>query len=135
MGQRLARNQVQVAPGDTILLFLLPQVPKEFYRCWPMPRIVVVAEGKDFQDFGIAHQRFEYLDPIFQIGSAVDDGPIPRRCLLLNPFAVAQPAHISEVRRNSGVVRSEAHVDRKLVAAEALETKRIHHRRDWRPGK
>jgi|SRR5467141_1301375 len=40
-----------------------------------MPRIVVVAEGKDFQDFGIAHQGFEYLNPILQIASTVDDGP------------------------------------------------------------
>ena len=66
----------------------------------PMPLVMVVAVGKNFQDFGVAHQRFEYLDPIFQVASAVDDSPVPRRCLLLNPFAVSQPAHISEVRCN-----------------------------------
>ena len=66
----------------------------------PMPLVMVVAVGKNFQDFGVAHQRFEYLDPIFQVAGAVDDSPVPRRCLLLNPFAVSQPAHISEVRCN-----------------------------------
>src|SRR5205807_4648551 len=49
----------------------------------PMPLVMVVAVGKNFQDFGVAHQRFEYLDPIFQVASAV-----------------SQPAHISEVRCN-----------------------------------
>ncbi len=32
MGRRLARNQVQVALGAQFLLFLVPQVPKEFDR-------------------------------------------------------------------------------------------------------
>jgi hypothetical protein len=35
---------------------------------------VIVAEGKNLQDFGVAQQRFEYLDPILQIASAVDHG-------------------------------------------------------------
>jgi hypothetical protein len=59
-----------------------------------MPRIVVVAEGKNFQNFGVAHQRFENLDPIFQIASAVNDSFIPCRSLLLNLFAVSKPANI-----------------------------------------
>jgi len=52
---------VEVALGGTILLFLVPQVPEEFCRCWPVPGIVIVAEGKNLQDFGIAHWRFEYI--------------------------------------------------------------------------
>ena len=53
--QNLIRVQVEVALGGTILLFVVPQVPKEFRRGWPMPRIVVVAESKNFQHFGITH--------------------------------------------------------------------------------
>src|SRR5205807_5432006 len=60
----------------------------------------IVAEGKNLQDFGVAHQRFEYVHPISQVASAVDDGFIPCRCLLLNPLAVSKPANISEVRCN-----------------------------------
>ena len=56
---------------------------------------MVVAEGKNLQNFGIAHQRLEYLNPILQIGSAVDDGLVPRRCLLLNLLAVAKPPNKS----------------------------------------
>src|SRR6266481_9074763 len=93
--------QVEIALGGTILLFLIPQVPKEFCRCWPVPRIVVVAECENFQNLGIAHQRFEYVNPIFQIASAVDDGLVPRRCLLLNLFAISKPTNISEVRSKS----------------------------------
>ncbi len=40
----------------------------------------------------------DLIDPISQITSAVDDGLVPRRCLLLNPFAVSKPANIGEVR-------------------------------------
>ena len=51
---------------------------------------MVVGESENLQDFGIAHQRFEYLNPILQIATVVDDGLIPRRCLLLNPLAVSK---------------------------------------------
>ena len=63
-----------------------------------MPRIVIIAERENFQDFRVAHQRFENLDPILQIVSAVNDSLVPRRGLLLNPLAVTKPANISEVR-------------------------------------
>jgi len=43
-----------------------------------MSGVVVVAEGKNFQNFGIAHQRLEYRDPIFQIVSAIKDDVVPR---------------------------------------------------------
>jgi hypothetical protein len=46
----------EVALGSTILLLLVPQVPEEFCRGWPVPRVMVVAEGQNFQDFGVAHQ-------------------------------------------------------------------------------
>src|SRR6266576_5332888 len=72
-----------------ILLFIVPQVPKEFRCRWPMPGIVVVAEGEKLHNFGIAHQGFENLDPIFQVASAVNDSLVPRCCLFLNPLAVA----------------------------------------------
>ncbi len=89
------------ALGGTVLLLLLaPQIHKEFCCCGTVPGIVIVAEGENFQDFGVAHQRFENLDPIFQVASAVDDGLVPGRGLLLNPFAVSKPANISEVRCN-----------------------------------
>src|SRR6266851_5764940 len=94
------RGPLEVALGGTILLFLIPQVPKEFCSGWSMPRVMVVAECKDFQNFGVAHQRSEYRDPIFQITRAVNDDFVPRRRLLLNSFAVSKPANISEVRRN-----------------------------------
>ena len=80
-------------------MFLVPQVPKEFRCCGTVPGIVIVAERENFQDFGIAHQRFEYLDPILQFASAVDDGLVPCRGLLLNPLAVSKPTNISEVRK------------------------------------
>src|SRR5439155_21866766 len=67
---------------------------------WPMPLVMVVAECKNFQDSRIAHQRLEYVNPIVQIASAVDDGLVPGRGLLLNPFTVSEPSNISEVRRN-----------------------------------
>ena len=82
------------------VLLLLPQIHKEFGCCGAVPGVVIVAEGKNLQDFGIAHQRFENLDPILQIASTVDDGLVPRRCLLLNPFPVSKPTNISEVRCN-----------------------------------
>src|SRR5690349_15567935 len=84
----------------TILFFLVPQIHKQFSCCWPMPGIVVVAEGENFQGFGVAQQRFENLSPIHQIASAVDDSLVPCRGLFLNPFAVSEPANISEVRSN-----------------------------------
>ncbi len=65
-----------------------------------MPGVVVIRKCKNLQDFGVAHQRFEYIHPIFQVASAVDDGLIPRRCLLLNPFAVSKPPNIGEVGGN-----------------------------------
>jgi len=57
---------VEVAFGSAILLFLIPQVPKEFCRDWPVPGIVVIGKCKNLQDLGIAHQRFEYLDQFFK---------------------------------------------------------------------
>jgi hypothetical protein len=33
---------------------------------------MIIAEREDFQDFGVAHQRFEYLDPIFQVARSGD---------------------------------------------------------------
>ena len=65
-----------------------------------MPRIVVVAEPENFQDFGVAHQRFEYVNPILQITSTVDDGLIPSCRLFFDAFAVSKPANIGEVRCN-----------------------------------
>jgi hypothetical protein len=85
---------VELALGGTILLLHVPQIPKEFCRGWPMPRIVVVAESENFQNFGIARQRFENLYPILQIASAVDDGLVPSRGLLLNPLAVPKNERI-----------------------------------------
>lgn len=61
---------------------------------------MVVGKCKNLQNLAIAHQRFENLDPILQIASTVDDGLIPRRCLLLNPFAVSKPPNIGEVGGN-----------------------------------
>lgn len=58
---------------------------------------MIVAEGINLQDFGIAHQRLEHFNPISQVASVINDGLIPPRGLLLNLFAVAQPADISEV--------------------------------------
>ena len=43
----------------TILLFLVPQVPKEFHGRGTVPGIVIVAEN--FQDFGVIHQRLQYI--------------------------------------------------------------------------
>src|SRR5882762_5799395 len=40
MEDERAVGQVQVAPGSTILLLLVPQVPKEFCRGWPVPCII-----------------------------------------------------------------------------------------------
>jgi len=54
-----------------------------------MPGIVVVAEGKNLQDFGVAHQRFEYRDPIFQITRAINHDFVPCRGLFLNLFSVS----------------------------------------------
>ena len=62
-----------------------------------MSCVVVIRKCKNLQDFGVAHQRFEYLDPIFQIVSAVDDGLVPRRGLLLNPFAVSKPTDTGQL--------------------------------------
>src|SRR5437667_4406046 len=92
--------QVFSSPRENSTSFLFPQIHKEFRCCRTVPGIVIIAERENFQDFGVAHRRFENLDPIFQVASAVDDGLVPRRCLLLNLFAVSKPANISEVRRN-----------------------------------
>src|SRR5437773_12378487 len=85
---------------STNLLFLVPQIYKEFRCCGTVPGIVIVAEGKNFQDFGVAHKRFEYLYPILQITSTVNDSLVPCRSLFFNPLAVTKPANITEVSCN-----------------------------------
>jgi len=49
--------QVEVALGSTILLFLVPQVPEEFCRGWPMPCIVVIGKCKNLQDLGVEYRQ------------------------------------------------------------------------------
>jgi len=56
--------QVEVALGSTILLFLVPQVPEEFCRGWPMPCIVVIGKCKNLQDlgYGMKQEYFRLAD-------------------------------------------------------------------------
>jgi len=42
-------------------LFFVPQVHEEFRCCRTVPGIVIVAESENFQNFGIARQRLEYI--------------------------------------------------------------------------
>src|SRR6267143_6616212 len=79
-------------------IVLVPQVPKEFCCRWPMPAVMVIRKCKNLQDFGVARQRFEYLNPVFQITRAINDCSVPCRGLLLNSLAVSKPANISKVR-------------------------------------
>jgi hypothetical protein len=74
--------------GEVVLHSLVPQIHKEFRCCRTVPGKVIVAEGKNFQDFGVAHQRFEYLDPILQIASAVNDSFVPCLCYFFDSLAV-----------------------------------------------
>src|SRR6266513_2061032 len=94
----LTGHQVEVALESKILFSLVPQVPKEFCCGRTVPGIVIVAESKTLQDFAVTHHLLEKINPIPQIVSAVDDGLVPRRCLLLNLFAVSKPANLGEVR-------------------------------------
>ena len=48
---------MEVALGSTILLFLVPQVPEEFCRGWPMPCIVVIGKCKNLQDLGVEYRQ------------------------------------------------------------------------------
>src|SRR5437016_7694199 len=50
-----------------ILFFRVPQIHKEFHCGRTVPGIVIVAESENFQDFGVACQRLEYIHPIFQV--------------------------------------------------------------------
>ncbi len=74
---------------NTILLFLVPQIPEEFDRGGAMPLVMVVRKCKNLQDFGVAHQRFEYLNPIRQIASTVDNSSIPSCGLLFDLLSVS----------------------------------------------
>ena len=61
---------------------------------------MIVGKSKHFPNLLVTHHLFEDINPILQITRAVDDRLVPRRGLLLNPFAVSKPSNISEVRRN-----------------------------------
>src|SRR5258708_20061209 len=84
----------------TISLFLVPQIHKQFGRGRTVAGIVIVAECKQLAYPLVIHHRFEEINPISQVASAVDDSLVPRRGLLLNPLAISKPANISEVRCN-----------------------------------
>ena len=82
----LPGHRVEIATGSTILLLLVPQIHKQFSCCWSVPGIVIVAERENFQDFGVAHQRFENLNLIPQIASTVDETECLRSALNLSSF-------------------------------------------------
>ncbi len=46
----------------------------------------------------------------------------------VHPLSYMRRRYWAELLRHSGGLRAEPHLDRKLVAAEALETKSIRHR-------
>src|SRR5260370_41232529 len=50
--------QVEIALGGTILLFLVPQVPKEFCRGWPMPGVEGESTNQE-QFLGVSFAKIE----------------------------------------------------------------------------
>jgi len=56
----------RVVLGSTVLLFLVPQIHKQFSCRRTVTCIVIVAERENLQDFGVAHQRFENLTQFFK---------------------------------------------------------------------
>src|SRR6266699_578203 len=92
-------NEVQVGQaGKGSLLFLVPQVHEESYRCWPMSCVVIVRIGKYLEVS--CHELAEEFDPIGQVLAPINDDSVPDFCLLFDFLSVTQPAHISEVRSN-----------------------------------
>ena len=50
------------------------------------------------------HELAEEFDPVRQVPAAVNDGLVPGFCLLFDSLAVAQPAHVREVREGIGSI-------------------------------
>jgi hypothetical protein len=106
-------------------LLRVPQIHKEFRCCRTVPGIVFVAEGENLQNLAIAHQRFEYIDPILQIASAVNDSLVPGRSLLLNPLAVSKPANIPTGGLNGPTENSASAVVGVDLARDTARTRPI----------
>src|SRR5436309_13881304 len=88
--------QVFSSPRENSTYFLFPQIHKEFRCCRTVRGIVIIAERENFQDFGVAHHRFERLARICEVASPVGYGLVPLCWLLVNLFAVSRPANIRE---------------------------------------
>src|SRR5258708_12903947 len=98
MGEQLARNQVQVALRSTILSFLFPQVPKEFYRGWPISRVVIV-RIRQYLEVS-RHELPEQFDPICEVLAAVNDSLVPSCRLFFDSLSVLHPPHNRTLQSN-----------------------------------
>jgi hypothetical protein len=72
-----------------------PQLLKHLYGRWAMPGVMVIRIGVDLN---LPLVNFpENFRPLRQLQATGHDDLVPNLRLLLNSFAVPEPAHISEV--------------------------------------
>lgn len=75
---------------------LVPEFPEQSDTGRSVPRILVVGVGED--SHVTCHEQ--RLDPFLQVSAPVNDGLVPGLRLLVDAFAVAEPANSGEVCSN-----------------------------------
>jgi len=75
----------------------VPNVEKGIDGGGGMAGVVIVGKGKDLEKFDVGDRRAEEIGPALEITGAIDDDFVPGLGLLLDAFAIAEPADVSEL--------------------------------------
>src|SRR5579862_9064793 len=99
---RVANSCLQCSSHNWLKLmsvtFVLVEVPEELYGSRAIPRVMIVGISIHLQV--AAAEVAEQLDPVQQVVAAIYHGLVPAGGDFLDAFAVAEPAHVSEIGGN-----------------------------------
>jgi len=82
-------------------MFLIPQVPKEFCRDWPVPGIVVIGKCKIFKTW-YCSPAMSKLDQFFKSLVASDDGLV--HVVVCFSIRLRSPSHRTKQNRRGGII-------------------------------
>ena len=63
-----------------------------------MPCVVIVRKREDFSDALVLYETLQNDHPAPQVLRSIYDRLVPGRRLLFDALAIAEPAHVSEIR-------------------------------------
>src|SRR5258708_10815574 len=78
------------------LLLLVPNIPEQFHRRGPVPRVVIVRVSAGFNS--PPRRAPQDLHPLLHFPAAVKNRLVPRLGLLLDALAASQPSPVHDVR-------------------------------------